>query len=311
MKIYRNYTEFNIEKPVVTIGVFDGVHLGHVEILKKLNSIADKMGGESVVLTFWPHPRIVLKQDSELKLINTLSEKEELLAQNHIKHLIILPFTEEFSKISSTEFVKNILVDMIKVKSLIVGFNHHFGHSREGNFDSIKTFANQYNFQIEKLDAQLIENEKVSSTLIRKALLAGDIVAANKYLGYAYQLTGTIVQGSRIGREIGFPTANLKIEEEYKIIPCLGVYAAFAIIDGIKYMSMLNIGFRPTINMHPHNMSIEAHILNFSGDLYQKRITLMLIKRIRDERRFNGIEELKQQLESDKKEVFSILKDKK
>jgi riboflavin kinase/FMN adenylyltransferase len=307
LKIYYNYTEFEVRVPVVTIGVFDGVHKGHVEIINTLIKKAAEINGEPVVLTFWPHPRIVLKQDSEIKLINTLKEKEELLAQNGVKHLIVLPFTEAFSQLSSIEFVKNILVDELNVRSLIIGFNHHFGHGREGNYDSIKQYADRFGFSISRLNAQLVENEKVSSTLIRKSLASGDINSANKYLGYAYPLTGKIVKGSMIGREIGFPTANLKVEEDYKIIPCLGVYAATAIVDNCEYMAMVNIGFRPTINIHPHNVSIEAHLIGFSGDLYNKYVTLQFRNRIRDERKFGGIEDLKKQLEFDKLETINIL----
>lgn len=307
MRIYYDYKEYSVSKPVITIGAFDGVHKGHVEILKRLNAIANKEGGESVVLTFWPHPRMVLKQDNEIKLINSLKEKEMFLEQNGVQHLVILPFTEEFSHLSSADFVKKILVDALKVKYLVVGYNHHFGHDREGNFDSIQQFAVQYRFSVEKLDAQLVENEKVSSTLIRKALANGDMESATKYLGYSYQLSGTIIEGNKIGREIGFPTANLKVEPEYKIIPCLGVYATLAEVDNHVYQAMVNIGFNPTISNHPQNLSIEAHIIDFSGEIYGKRITLYFKKRIRDEIKFSGLEELKNQLEKDKTETINML----
>jgi riboflavin kinase/FMN adenylyltransferase len=307
LKIYTDFRDYRVHKPVITIGAFDGVHKGHVEILKRLKDIAEKVGGESVVLTFWPHPRMVLKQDPEMKLINTLIEKEALLAQNGVQHLIVLPFTDAFSHLSSSDFVTKILVDALNVHTLVVGFNHHFGHDREGNFDSIKQFGDQYGFSVEKLEAQLVENEKVSSTLIRKALLSGDMVAANKYLGYAYCLSGSIVQGNKIGRTIGFPTANIKMEYDYKIIPGLGVYAGFAKVDDEIYPAMVNIGFRPTINSFPRDLSIEAHLLEFSGDIYNKEISLTFMKRIRDEMKFNGLEELINQLKLDKAETIKIL----
>jgi riboflavin kinase / FMN adenylyltransferase len=307
LRIYYNYREYSVSKPVITIGAFDGVHKGHVEILKRVNAIANKVGGESVVLTFWPHPRMVLKQDNEIKLINSLKEKEKFLEQNGIQHLVILSFTEEFSHLSSADFVKKILVDALNVKYLVVGYNHHFGHDREGNFDSIQQFAVKYQFSVEKLDAQLVENEKVSSTLIRKALSNGDMESATKYLGYSYQLSGPIIGGKKIGSDIGFPTANLKVEPEYKIIPCPGVYAALAEVDRNVYSAMVNIGFNPTIESNPHNLSIEAHIIDFSGDIYGKEITLYFKKRIREEIKFSGLEELKKQLGKDKTETINII----
>jgi len=307
LKVYYSYKEFDVSKPVITIGVFDGVHKGHVEILKRLNNIANSVEGESVVLTFWPHPRMVLKQDTDIKLINTLTEKEELLRQNGVKHLVVIPFTEEFSHLSSNDFIKNILVDALHVKQLVIGFNHHFGRGREGNYDSIKQFGDLYGFGIEKLDAQLVENEKVSSTHIRKALDIGDIELANKYLGYSYQFTGIIIKGNKIGTKLGFPTANISSKHDYKIIPYLGVYAAYATVQGLKYQAMVNIGYRPTVNIHPVSLTIEAHLIDFSGDLYSKEITLSFIKRVRDELKFHGLDELKNQLYKDKEEIVKIL----
>jgi riboflavin kinase/FMN adenylyltransferase len=307
LRIYHDYNTYNVKNSVITVGVFDGVHKGHQEIINRLNKLAIEFRGESVVVTFWPHPRLVLKQDIEIKLINSLEEKQILLEKNNVDHLVILPFTKEFSKLTSEEFVKEILVDKLKMKHLIVGFNHHFGHSREGNFESMTKLASQYNFTVEKLDAKIIENEKVSSTIIRKTLATGDIETANKYLGYSYQLSGRVITGSKIGREIGFPTANIKIHDNNKIIPMPGVYAIETDVFGKTYPAMLNIGYRPTITTNPTGLTIEAHIIGFDGDLYDKDITVYFKKRIRDEMKFSSIDQLKKQLETDKLTTRQIL----
>jgi riboflavin kinase / FMN adenylyltransferase len=307
LRVYYDYNTYSVKNPIITVGVFDGVHKGHQEIIGRLNKLAQNYRGESVVVTFWPHPRLVLKQDIEIKLINTLEEKQLLLQENNVNHLVIIPFTKEFSKLTSDEFVKDILVDKLNVKHLIVGFNHHFGHSREGNFESIIKLSAQYNFTVEKLDAKIIESEKVSSTLIRKALATGDIEATNKYLGYSYLLSGRVIQGSKVGREIGFPTANIKINDEYKIIPMPGVYAIETNVYGKTYPAMLNIGYRPTITTNPTGLTIEAHIIGFEGNIYDKDITIYFKKRIRDEMKFSSMDQLKKQLETDKLTTCQIL----
>jgi riboflavin kinase/FMN adenylyltransferase len=307
LKVHYDFSGYNVHKPVVTTGVFDGVHKGHVEILARLNNATKTNRGESVVLTFWPHPRLVLNHDPAIKLLNTLDEKLNLLEKARIQHVVILPFTEEFSKLSSEDFVIEVMVNKLKVNHLIIGFNHHFGKGREGNFETMQAYADKYKFTVEKLDAQIIENEKVSSTLIRKALATGDVNTANKYLGYDYMLTGKVVEGNKIGRTIGFPTANLQIDHDFKLIPLEGVYAVRVEVAGRFYNGMLNMGYRPTIDERPNPLSIEVHLINFSGNLYGKDITLHFKHRIRNEMKFAGIEHLKRQLELDKAEVVKLL----
>ena len=307
MEVHYNLDNYKVTNSVITIGVFDGVHKGHVAILDLVKQSTAKFGGESVIVTFWPHPRLVLNQDVSIKLINSLDEKLKLFEINGIQHVVIVPFTEEFSKISSHQFIEDILVKKLNVSHLIVGFNHHFGKGREGNFDLMKEYSSKYNFTLEKLDAQLVENEKVSSTLIRKALEEGDIINANKYLGYDYMITGKVVVGRKIGRTIGFPTANLNLLQDYKLIPKLGVYAVEVDVDRQSHPGMLNIGYNPTIKGNQTKIFIEVNILNFDADLYDKEITLRFKQRIRDEVKFESLDQLKQQLNSDKLEVAKIL----
>lgn len=305
MKIHYDYTGYDAQHAAITIGVFDGVHKGHKEILNRILEIAKKIKGQSVVVTFWPHPRLVLKQDNNIKLINTLEEKQMLLEKHGIDHLIIIPFTENFSQQTSEEFIKNILIDKLHVKHLVVGFNHHFGRDREGNFEQIQKYAQTYQFEVEKLDAKIIENEHVSSTKIRNALGIGDIQTANSFLGYNYSITGSVVDGNKIGRDIGFPTANIQIDHDFKLLPKEGVYIVEAEIDQQKYPAMLNIGFKPTLNQPEKSLSIEAHIIGFADNIYKKSITISFHQRIRDELKFENIEQLKNQLFSDKKETMN------
>ena len=307
MKVYYNLDNYKVHKPVITDGVFDGVHKGHIGILERVKQSASVIGGESVIVTFWPHPRIVLHQDASIKLINTLEEKLQLFEIFGIQHIVILPFTAEFSKITSQQFVEEIMVSKLKVSHLIIGFNHHFGKGREGNFELMKEYSGRFGFTLEKLDAQIVENEKVSSTLIRQALDNGDIATANKYLGYEYMITGNVIEGKKIGRTIGFPTANIKIDHNFKLIPKPGVYAVEVDIAGIRRPGMLNIGYNPTVGTSPDKLTIEVHILNFTDDLYHKTITLYFKQRIRNEIKFDGLDQLKQQLNSDKAEVIKIL----
>lgn len=307
MKIHFDLQHYHVNKPAITTGVFDGVHKGHIEIISRLKQAAASIQGESVVVTFWPHPRLVLNLDPSIKLLNTLDEKLSLLEKSGVEHVVVVPFTDKFAKQSSEEFVVNELVNRLNVKHLIVGFNHHFGKGREGNFDLMQSYAHKYGFAVEKLDAQLVDNEKVSSTLIRKALSEGDTDTAASCLGYDYRITGKVVEGNRIGRTIGFPTANIKLNHSFKLIPKEGVYAVEVDIEGKLYPGMLNMGYRPTLEELTPAMSIEVHIIGFEGDLYEKEITLYFKKRIRDEMKFDGIELLKQQLRHDKGEVIKIL----
>jgi riboflavin kinase / FMN adenylyltransferase len=310
LKIHYDYHSYHVQKPVITTGAFDGVHKGHIEILNRLNAVADSLQGESVVVTFWPHPRLILKQNdnSNFHLLNTLDEKLSLLEKTGVQHVVVVPFTEEFSKLTSGDFVEKILVNQLNVKHYVIGFNHHFGKDREGNFDRMISFAEHMGFTLEKLEAQIIENEKVSSTLIRSNLTEGNVSVANKYLGYDYMLTGKILEGKRIGRTIGFPTANVKVNHDFKLIPKVGVYAVEVELEGgIRCPGMLNIGYRPTVTTSPDTLSIEVHIIGFSGDIYHQNLTLYFKHRIRDEVKFAGLDLLKQQLNNDKSEVIKLL----
>lgn len=292
---------------MVTTGTFDGLHVGHKTILNRIKEIAQSIGGETVVLTFFPHPRMVLFPDNkDLKLIDTIEERIEYLEKEGIDHLIIHPFSKEFSRLSSVEFVREILVNKIGTKKLVIGYNHQFGRNREGSFEHLKEYSSLYGFEVEEIPAQLVDDVDVSSTKIRRALLAGDIKTANTYLNRHFTLTGKVNHGNKIGRELGFPTANIIVEESYKIIPGNGVYAVKAWINNKAYNAMLNIGYRPTFNSES-NVKIEVHIFNFDDDLYDKTVKIEFVDRIRDEKKFNNADELKLQLESDKKTALQIL----
>ncbi len=342
MKIHTDLNNFNVHTPVVTIGTFDGIHKGHYEIISRLIKLTKKVHGESVVFTLWPHPRIVIEpNNTNLRLLNTLDEKIELLEKSGVEHLIIFPFTKEFSQLSSYDFIKNILVNKIGVKFLVFGYDHQFGRNREGKFKNLMEYANLFGFKIEKIDALNIAQINVSSTKIRNALVSGNIDIANKYLGYDYFLKGIVGEGSKIGRSLGFPTANLIVQDRYKLIPADGVYAVEVRINnnyykglprkdcpvksllfngeerppldkkkiqrGKLYRGILNIGIRPTIKDHSEDKSIEVHILDFNKNIYNKEITLIFKKKIRDEQKFDNMELLKKQLLSDKEEAISIL----
>ncbi|MFC2096469.1 bifunctional riboflavin kinase/FAD synthetase [Bacteroidota bacterium] len=304
MVIHTDISNFNIQNPVLTIGVFDGVHLGHQRVLDRLKDIAKEKDGESVVLTLWPHPRIVLDKDIDsLRLLNNIEEKKYLLSKTKIDHLIIVPFTKEFSQLSACEFIEEYLVNKIKVKHLVVGYNHQFGKDRKAGFEFLSDCAQKFGFNIEKLDAKLVDNDAVSSTKIRKYLTSGNLQIANNYLGYEYFISGNVVEGNQIGRKIGFPTANIKIPEPYKQVPSDGVYAVRVRLNGDSYYGMLNIGSRPTIEPTLRSKNIEVHILDFDQKIYNQTVTVSFVKRIRDEKKFNGLDELTIQLEKDEKEI--------
>lgn len=308
MKIYRNTNNFKARNPVVTIGTFDGVHLGHQKVIERLKAYAQKYHGESVIFTFYPHPRLVTAPDEgNLRLLTTLEEKTTLFEKTGIDHLIVFPFTKSFSELTYKEFVKEILVEEINTRCLVVGYDHRFGKNREGGFDYLKECAKKYEFDIEKLDALLVDASNVSSTKIRQSLEAGNIARANRYLGYRFTLHGTVVEGERVGRKIGFPTANIEASDVYKLIPGYGVYAVEIKLSGRNYKGMLNIGTRPTFNNNADNRSIEVHIFDFSGDIYNKEITLIFVGKIRAEQKFNGPEALVEQLKKDKKTAQKIL----
>ena len=308
MKVYRDVREFKVAKPILTVGSFDGVHLGHLKVITRLNEIAKQNGGESVIFTFSPHPRLVLNpEEDSLRLLTTLDEKIQLLEKAGIQHLIIYPFTKEFANLSYTDFVRVILVGQLNVDSLVVGYDHKFGRDRKGDFEMLQGLSLAFRFKLEKLDALLSENVNVSSTKIRNSLQDGNIDRANRYLGYTFRLHGTVVEGQKLGRKIQFPTANIEASDPHKIIPGYGVYAVLVNIDGQQYQGMLNIGTRPTINKNADHRSIEVHIFNFDQDIYNSKLELEFVKKVRDEQKFASIDSLRDQLEKDKLVVRELL----
>ena len=307
MKIYQGLTDFHPPKnPVVTSGTFDGLHLGHQKILNRLQELAKSKGGETVLLTYWPHPRLVLQpHNNGLRLLSTFSEKVSLLREMGIDHLIILPFTEEFSQMSSEAFIGKILVDKIQTKTLVIGYDHKFGKNREGSFEYLQAHSNLFGFEIEEISRQDVDELGVSSTKIRNALTQGDIKTATKYLGRPYEISGLIVLGQQIGRSIGFPTANIKVEDQYKLLPRDGAYAVHVQVKGIRYKAMLNIGDRPTVE--GDKKTIEAHLIDFQGDLYGLEIAIYFEAFLREEKKFDSLEALKNQLMLDREQAIFIL----
>lgn len=308
MKLHTSLNNFKAINPVVTIGTFDGVHLGHQKVIDRLKRIAKTHQGETVIFTFYPHPRLVTSpNETNLRLLTTLEEKTKLFEKYGVDHLIVYPFNKAFSELTYEDFVKNILVDQIKTHCLVVGYDHKFGKNRAGGFEDLKKCARKFNFKIEKLDALSIEKENVSSTKIRTALEKGTIKTANKYLGYNFTLHGTVVSGKQLGRKLGFPTANIEASDKHKIIPGYGVYVVYAQINGKQHSGMLNIGTRPTFNKNADNRSIEVNIFDFEGDIYGKELTLIFIDKIRDEQKFEGVEMLVKQLKLDKASALKII----
>ena len=306
MKIIRSITAFNSsEKTIVTIGTFDGIHIGHQKILKDLIKTAKKEGKKSVLLTFFPHPRMVLQKENKILLLNTIKEKSSLLEKMGLDYLIIHPFSREFSRLTALEFVRDILVNKLNTSRLIIGYDHHFGKNREGNIHQLKEYSLLYDFKVEEIPAQDIDDVSVSSTKIRTALKDGNLKTANNYLGYHYMLNGTVVSGKKLGGTIGFPTANLEIKEPYKLIPKTGVYIIKTHINTVLYTGIMNIGFNPTV-LGKHQ-TIEAHLFDFNEDLYGKEIMIEFIYFLREEHKFKSIEELVVQLNIDKENAISYL----
>ncbi len=306
MKIYRSLNEFHqVNHAVVTTGTFDGVHFGHQKILARLREIAAGIQGETVILTFFPHPRLVLfPEDNDLKLINTLQEKIQLLEQAGIDHLIIQPFTKEFSRLTSLEFIQQVLVGQIGTRKLVIGYDHHFGKNREGSFEHLKHYAPEYGFEVEEIPEQDVNDVAVSSTKIRNSLLEGDIRTANEYLGYPFRLSGTVVKGDQIGRTLGFPTANIHVPESYKLIPADGIYAATLSLHGERLPGMMYIGTRPTIEGMTRN--IEMNIFDFDRTIYGEEVTLELLHFVRGDIKFKSLEELQARMKKDEAEVRSF-----
>lgn len=306
MKIFHSINDFSsTKKTILTLGTFDGVHIGHKKILKKITQNTENHKYESLVLTFFPHPRMVLQEHSDIKLLNTIDEKIDLLEKIGIENLVIHPFDEAFSRLTAEEFVRNILVDRFHIQKIIIGHDHRFGRNRTANIDDLIAYGKEYDFEVEQISVQEINDISVSSTKIRNALLEGDMALANDYLGYDYFLTGTVIQGKQLGRTINFPTANLKIAENYKLIPQNGVYIVKSIIDGQSVFGMMNIGFNPTVD--GHNKSIEIHYFDFNADLYNQKISVTILQRIRSEQKFESVDLLKEQLEKDKKTALAFL----
>lgn len=305
LKTRRDLNTVPNQPTVVTIGTFDGVHIGHQQIVKRLISTAKNEGLKSVILTFFPHPRMVLQKDTSIKLINTIDERHNILDALGLDYLLIKKFTKAFSRLPAEDFVKQILVDKLHAKKVIIGYDHRFGRNRNANIEDLKRFGNQYGFEVEEISAQDINDVAVSSTKIRNALNEGDIAKANAYLGYNFMITGTVVKGKALGRQLGFSTANIKVEETYKLIPKYGAYIVSSIIDNEKVFGMLNIGVNPTVNGQTE--SIEVHFFNFNKDIYNQTIQIDLIERIRDEQKFDSIEALKSQLIKDRETALAYI----
>ncbi|CCH02152.1 riboflavin biosynthesis protein RibF [Fibrella aestuarina BUZ 2] len=292
---------------VVTSGTFDGVHLGHQKILQRLNEVArSHPDGQSVVMTFWPHPRTVVSNDSQdLRLLSSLEEKITLLEHAGVDHLIVIPFTRSFSQLTSEEFIRQILIDRIGTRKLVIGYDHRFGRDREGGFDYIQAHQAEFGFEVEEIPRQDIEAVGISSSKIRTALNEGNVTAATRFLGRPYSLTGTIVKGRQLGRTIGFPTANLQVDDPVKLIPANGVYAVDVEQGGRTYGGMLNIGFRPTVA--GEHQTIETYIFDFDKDIYGEHMTLQFRAFLRPEQKFNGLPALVEQLQQDEQQARALL----
>jgi riboflavin kinase / FMN adenylyltransferase len=307
MDIHRGYENIHLERPVVTLGIFDGVHLGHRVLLDRLVSCAREVNGTSVVITFSPHPRLVLaKESTNLTFLTTMEEKIVLLEKANVDHLIIIEFNREFSMISACDFVREVLVKKIGTKHLIIGYNHHFGRKGEGDFNTVKECTDSLDFKVEQVKGFQADGGEVSSSVVREALLGGKLEEAGKLLGYDYSLSGTVIEGRRLGRAIGFPTANIKPVDLHKLIPRNGVYAVEVNLGGEAYPGMLSIGSNPTVNSDSGFRSIEVHILNFGKDIYGKPISVVFRKRLRDEIKFDSLEKLAEQMELDRQSTLRI-----
>ncbi len=308
MKVYRsieNLPEF--KNPVVTIGTFDGVHEGHRHLVQKIKTLAKENNGESVLITFHPHPRlIVYPDDKSLRILTTLEEKISLLESEGVDHLVIVPFTKEFSLHSAKNYLQNFLVAKFHPSIIVTGYNHSFGHHRDGNIEMLRRFETEFHYKVEELNKQLVDDIAVSSTRIRIALQEGDIEFATHLLGHPYSVTGQVVHGQQLGNKIGFPTANIEVNDPLKSIPADGVYAVTVNWKNEKLKGMMNIGFRPTVDGLHHKL--EVHLLNFNSDLYNQQLEIHFVKRLRNEKKFSSLDELKEQLKQDKEAAISILK---
>jgi len=305
VKIYTDLSNYKSNKNAfVTIGTFDGVHLGHQKVLRNLIKSAAKESATAILLTFFPHPRMVLQKDAKIKLINTIKERVALVKKTGLNTLVVYKFTEEFAEKTALHFVKNTLVNKLNILNLIIGYDHHFGKNREGNFKQLEDYGYAYNFKVSKIEQQTINDITISSTKIRKAIEKGEIKKANRYLGYHFMLTGEVVKGKNLGKKIGFPTANLHIKETYKLIPKTGAYVIKSEIENKTVYGMMNIGYRPTVS--GKYQTIEVHFFNFNKNLYGKNIQIDILDFLRDEQKFESIEALKNQLQKDKQKSQKI-----
>jgi len=307
MKIYHHIDEFvPLKNAVVTIGTFDGVHLGHRKIIAGIKELAESTGGETVLLTFFPHPRMILHpEDENIKLINTIAEKAQLLEELGIEHLIITPFSRDFSNQTAEEYIRDVLVSKIGTKKIVIGYDHRFGKDRQGGLQDLLRLGPVYGFDVVEIPEQDIADVAVSSTRVRSALLEGKIELANTLLGYPFYITGTVVRGDQLGRQIGYPTANIVIPERYKLVPSHGIFAARVKIDGVSYDGMAYIGSRPTINGLTRN--IEVNIFDFDQDIYNRQIQMQFLNFVRDDMKFDSLDALKVQIAKDKQEVIRLL----
>lgn len=307
MQVHYGIADIQIVNPVVTMGSFDGVHKGHVQVIENLRRVAAKLGGESVIISFEPHPREVLYPlEKRPGILTTLEEKIRILQAHGVEHLVILPFTEELANLSYSDFVKHVLVEKLKIKGLVVGYDHRFGKNREGSFEVLKAMAEQFDFYLEQEKAYEENEVNISSTKIRTALELGNIALVREFLGYDYPISGKVVHGDKIGRNIGFPTANLQLEDERKLLPASGVYAVRVLVDGVTYNGMLNIGVRPTVS-RSGIVRLEVNVFDFQAEIYDKMISVFLLARVRGERKFNDIDELKSQLGDDRQWVLKYI----
>lgn len=303
MKIYHSIHEFETsKKTIVTLGTFDGVHIGHNAILDKICKAAQEENLESVILTFFPHPRLIVSNSYDIKLLNTIEEKSILLEKKGIQNFIIHPFDKTFSELSPREFVTQVLVEKLNIQKIIIGHDHKFGKDRAADFNDLINFGKEFGFEVEEISAQQINEVSVSSTKIRNSLLDGNVSLANEYLGYPYVLTGNVVKGNQLGRTINFPTANIEILEDYKLIPKNGVYVVTVNVNDSIVSGMMNIGVKPTLG--ENKLSIEVHLLNFDANIYNQKIQVNVLERLRDEQKFESFEALKAQLESDKQNTI-------
>ena len=308
LKIVKNIANFYTdEKTFVTIGTFDGVHFGHKKILEKLVSEAKEAGKKAILLTFFPHPRMVLQKNTTIELLNTIDERAKLLEKTGLDYLIIHPFDKAFSKTTALEFVKDILVNTFNISKLIIGYDHHFGKNREGNIEQLTEYSHLYDFIVEEIPAQDIDDVSVSSTKVRRALSKGNLKTANNYLGYNFMLNGFVVNGKKIGGTIGYPTANIDIKEDYKLIPKVGVYVVKSLIENKTVYGMMNIGNRPTVN--GKHQTIEVHFFDFERDLYGKNLKIELIYFLRDEHKFDSLDSLILQLKQDEQASRNYIQD--